>query len=107
MYPVRHERDWPPEKDKPVQFVLPSEAPLQPAQKPAPQRSKKGVARPKPAAVQITAMLVQPKPSRGTRNTNAYVNFLFLVRMLVRAVSGFVFLACGWFIGNILWALSA
>jgi len=99
MYPVWHE--WDPEKRKPVQFVQPSEAPLQPAQKPAPLRPKKRVARPKPAAVQITATLVQRKPS--TRNMNAHANFLFLtLKMLVGAVLGFVLLGCGWFIGTVL-----
>ena len=101
MYPVRHERDWPPENRKPVQFVQPSEAPLQPAQKAAPLRPKKRVARPKPPAVQITATAVQRKSN--TRNMNAHANFLFLaLKMLVGAVLGFVLLGCGWFIGTVL-----
>ena len=103
MYPVRHEWDWPPEKRKPVQLVQPSEAPLQPAQNPAPLWPKKRVWQPKPAAVQITATLVQRKPSLGTRNMNAYANFLFLMlKMLVGAVLSFALLACGWFIGTVL-----
>jgi hypothetical protein len=103
MYPVKHEWDGPPEKRKSVQFVQPSEAPLQPEQKPAPLRPKKRVARPKPAGVQITPTLVQRKLSLGTRNTNAYANFLFLVlKMLLGAALGFVILACGWFIGAVL-----
>ena len=103
MYPVRHERDWPPEKRKSAQFVLPSEAPLQPAQKPAPLLSKKRVARPKPAAVQITPTLVQRKPNLGTRKMNAHANFLFLVlKIVLGAALGFALLACGWFIGTVL-----
>jgi hypothetical protein len=103
MYSVGHERNWPPEKRKSAQFVLPSEAPLQPPQKPTPLRSSKRVARPKPAAIQITPKLVQRKPNLGTRNMNAYANFLFLVlKILLGAALGFVFLACGWFIGTVL-----
>ena len=101
MYPVRHERDWPPEKRQPVQFVQPSEAPLQPGQKPALLPPKKRVARPKPAAVKITATLVQHKPSTRNANTHAYSLFLAL-KMLVGAVLGFVLLGCGWFIGIVL-----
>jgi hypothetical protein len=82
--------------------VRPSEAPLQPAQKPAPLRSKR-VAPPKPAAVQFAPTLVRRKPNLGTRNMNAYANFLFLIlRILLGAALGFVFLACGWFIGTVL-----
>ena len=101
MYSDRHERDWPPENRKPVQFVLPSEAPLQPAQKAVPLRPKAHVARPK---AQITATLVQRKSS--TRNVNAHANFLFLaLKMLFGAVLGFVLLGCGWVIGTVLSAL--